>query len=169
LHVRTARTQRLDQPTGEGWLAVGDAAMSFDPLSSEGISKGLVGEKSRRRRCGAVPRRLVSGTIVPRRYQYGIRRIPGDATALLCGRETVGAGVVLATPTAPSEASMCGDMKLVSLPGCSRRNSHSDLLVMPDISDICVYWPGQTAATVSITLSIQPNLSSRADDPTETR
>jgi flavin-dependent dehydrogenase len=45
LHVRTARTQRLDQPNGEGWLAVGDAAMSFDPLSSEGISKGLEGGK----------------------------------------------------------------------------------------------------------------------------
>src|SRR5215510_12331703 len=41
LHVRTARTQRLDRPTGAGWLAVGDAAISFDPLSSEGISKGL--------------------------------------------------------------------------------------------------------------------------------
>jgi len=41
LHVRTARTQRLDEPAGDGWLAVGDAAMSFDPLSSEGISKGL--------------------------------------------------------------------------------------------------------------------------------
>jgi len=41
LHVRTARTQRLDRSTGAGWLAVGDAALSFDPLSSEGISKGL--------------------------------------------------------------------------------------------------------------------------------
>jgi flavin-dependent dehydrogenase len=41
LHVRSARTQRLEHTTGEGWLAVGDAAMSFDPLSSEGISKGL--------------------------------------------------------------------------------------------------------------------------------
>ncbi len=41
LHVRTARTQRLDESAGDGWLAVGDAAMSFDPLSSEGISKGL--------------------------------------------------------------------------------------------------------------------------------
>lgn len=41
LHVRTARTQRLDEVAGDGWLAVGDAAMSFDPLSSEGISKGL--------------------------------------------------------------------------------------------------------------------------------
>lgn len=41
LHVRSARTQRLEHATGEGWLAVGDAAMSFDPLSSEGITKGL--------------------------------------------------------------------------------------------------------------------------------
>jgi flavin-dependent dehydrogenase len=41
LAVRSARTQRLEHATGEGWLAVGDAAMSFDPLSSEGISKGL--------------------------------------------------------------------------------------------------------------------------------
>lgn len=41
LHIRTARTQRLDNVIGDGWLAVGDSAMSFDPLSSEGISKGL--------------------------------------------------------------------------------------------------------------------------------
>jgi flavin-dependent dehydrogenase len=41
VQIRTARTQRLDSVAGEGWLAVGDSAMSFDPLSSEGISKGL--------------------------------------------------------------------------------------------------------------------------------
>ena len=41
LLVRTARTQRLNASAGDGWLAVGDASMSFDPLSSEGISKGL--------------------------------------------------------------------------------------------------------------------------------
>jgi flavin-dependent dehydrogenase len=41
LHVRSARTQRLDVINGDAWLAVGDAAMSFDPLSSEGISKGV--------------------------------------------------------------------------------------------------------------------------------
>jgi len=41
LEVRTARTQRLDQVVGDGWLAVGDAAMSFDPLSSQGISKAI--------------------------------------------------------------------------------------------------------------------------------
>jgi flavin-dependent dehydrogenase len=41
LDVRAARTQCLDRLAGDAWLAVGDAAMSFDPLSSEGISKGL--------------------------------------------------------------------------------------------------------------------------------
>jgi flavin-dependent dehydrogenase len=41
VQIRTARSQRLDAVDGEGWLAVGDAAMSFDPLSSEGISKGV--------------------------------------------------------------------------------------------------------------------------------
>ena len=39
--VRSARTQRLEYASAPGWLAVGDAAMSFDPLSSTGIEKGL--------------------------------------------------------------------------------------------------------------------------------
>lgn len=41
VHVNPARTRRLDRFVGEHWLAVGDAAMSFDPLSSQGIAKGL--------------------------------------------------------------------------------------------------------------------------------
>lgn len=32
---------RLDRAAGDGWLAVGDAAMSFDPLSSKGIANAL--------------------------------------------------------------------------------------------------------------------------------
>lgn len=39
--VRSARSHCLDQATGHHWLAVGDAAMSFDPLSSMGITKAL--------------------------------------------------------------------------------------------------------------------------------
>ncbi len=39
--VRSARSHCLERVTGEQWLAVGDAAMSFDPLSSMGITKGL--------------------------------------------------------------------------------------------------------------------------------
>ncbi|GMU03088.1 tryptophan 7-halogenase [Corallococcus caeni] len=32
---------RLDRPWGEQWLAVGDAACTYDPLSSQGIAKAL--------------------------------------------------------------------------------------------------------------------------------
>ncbi len=41
LSICSARTQRLDRFHGERWLATGDAAMAFDPLSSQGITKGL--------------------------------------------------------------------------------------------------------------------------------
>jgi flavin-dependent dehydrogenase len=36
-----AYSHRLDPLVGEGWLAVGDAATTFDPLSSQGIFKAL--------------------------------------------------------------------------------------------------------------------------------
>jgi len=39
--LHTAASQRLDTCTGDGWLAVGDAASTFDPLSSQGIIKSL--------------------------------------------------------------------------------------------------------------------------------
>lgn len=39
--VRSAATQSLNQCTGENWLAVGDAASSVDPLSSQGITRAL--------------------------------------------------------------------------------------------------------------------------------
>ncbi|MDC8012599.1 tryptophan 7-halogenase, partial [Tahibacter soli] len=32
---------RLDRAAGDGWLAVGDAALAFDPLSSKGIANAL--------------------------------------------------------------------------------------------------------------------------------
>ncbi len=41
VYVKTAQSRLLNQLVGEGWLAVGDAAMSYDPLSSQGIYKGL--------------------------------------------------------------------------------------------------------------------------------
>jgi flavin-dependent dehydrogenase len=37
-----AGTAWLDPPAGPGWLATGDAAVSFDPLSSQGILSALV-------------------------------------------------------------------------------------------------------------------------------
>jgi flavin-dependent dehydrogenase len=36
-----ANSARLESCTGEGWIAVGDAAVSFDPLSSQGILTAL--------------------------------------------------------------------------------------------------------------------------------
>ncbi len=41
LVARSAASQRLDPACGEGWIAVGDAASTFDPLSSQGILKAL--------------------------------------------------------------------------------------------------------------------------------
>jgi flavin-dependent dehydrogenase len=41
LIVRPAQSRLLEPAAGERWLAVGDAASLFDPLSSQGILKGL--------------------------------------------------------------------------------------------------------------------------------
>ena len=39
--AHAAHTHRLERVTGDGWLAVGDAATTFDPLSSQGVLKSL--------------------------------------------------------------------------------------------------------------------------------
>jgi flavin-dependent dehydrogenase len=39
--VVAANSSRLDSVSGRGWLAVGDAAMTFDPLSSQGLVQAL--------------------------------------------------------------------------------------------------------------------------------
>ncbi|PYS33243.1 MAG: hypothetical protein DMF75_09970 [Acidobacteria bacterium] len=39
--VHAAHSQHLERVAGDAWLAVGDAATTFDPLSSLGIFKGL--------------------------------------------------------------------------------------------------------------------------------
>lgn len=41
LAVRSAASGHLDRMAGDGWLAVGDAAFSVDPLSSQGIAKAM--------------------------------------------------------------------------------------------------------------------------------
>lgn len=41
--VKPAQTSCLLSPVGEGWLAVGDAAFSYDPISSYGIGSALGG------------------------------------------------------------------------------------------------------------------------------
>jgi flavin-dependent dehydrogenase len=39
--IFTAHSQHLSMMSGPGWVAAGDAAMTFDPLSSQGILKAL--------------------------------------------------------------------------------------------------------------------------------
>ena len=39
--ITSAHSGRLKQFRGDGWLAIGDAAMSFDPLSGQGILKAM--------------------------------------------------------------------------------------------------------------------------------
>ena len=41
LRVLPAETSRLDRIEGDGWLAVGDAAVAYDPLSSYGVSSAM--------------------------------------------------------------------------------------------------------------------------------
>jgi 2-polyprenyl-6-methoxyphenol hydroxylase-like FAD-dependent oxidoreductase len=41
LAASAAPSFRLDPAVGDGWLAVGDAASAFDPISSQGIYKAL--------------------------------------------------------------------------------------------------------------------------------
>lgn len=41
LRVAAANSSRLDQVSSGNWLAVGDAAMAFDPLSGQGVYKAL--------------------------------------------------------------------------------------------------------------------------------
>lgn len=44
--LESARSCRLQQFCGPGWLAVGDAAMAIDPLSGQGMLKAIEGGKS---------------------------------------------------------------------------------------------------------------------------
>jgi flavin-dependent dehydrogenase len=42
IEVRAACSQRLDRAAGNSWLAVGDAAMAWDPLSSSGLTNAIL-------------------------------------------------------------------------------------------------------------------------------
>jgi flavin-dependent dehydrogenase len=90
VEVVPARTQRLDRSGGEGWLAVGDAAMAFDPLTSNGIAKALDdgleaiaaivgGEAARRRRAARLADRFERYCREHRGYYRLDRRWP-DST-----------------------------------------------------------------------------------------
>jgi flavin-dependent dehydrogenase len=60
---------RLDPMVGDGWLAVGDAACAFDPISSQGIHKALADGRQAGR---AIADYLCAGEGALRAYQSSI-------------------------------------------------------------------------------------------------
>ncbi|MDF3017850.1 MAG: Dehydrogenase flavoprotein LodB [Thermomicrobiales bacterium] len=72
VQVRAAGSWLLTRLTGNGWIAVGDAAAAFDPLSSHGIGSALAG--------GVWAARAVAATLA------------GDDTAFAAYRERILAG-----------------------------------------------------------------------------
>ena len=70
--VRDAGMYRLNRVQGSGWLAVGDAAMSYDPLTSHGLTTALLSGRDAANSLVA----LISG--IPhavKRYDAGLERI----------------------------------------------------------------------------------------------
>ena len=62
----SARSHRLDHVVGDRWLAVGDAAMAWDPLTSAGLVLAL---RSARRAGEIVPRLLAGDTCAGTQYE----------------------------------------------------------------------------------------------------
>lgn len=70
LLIRGAPSFVLDQPWGEDWLAVGDAASSYDPVTSQGIYKALQDGMAAGR---AIARHLAGETAALSAYGDGVR------------------------------------------------------------------------------------------------
>lgn len=66
--VTAANSSRLQQAAGPGWAAVGDAALSFDPLSSQGMYNAMATAVQ-------LAELIVSGESVARTYDNQIDRI----------------------------------------------------------------------------------------------
>jgi flavin-dependent dehydrogenase len=71
LVVRSARSQRVEPAGGMGWLAVGDAAMAFDPMASQGIAKALDHGK---RSAADIASHLAGETFLPERLALDLER-----------------------------------------------------------------------------------------------
>jgi flavin-dependent dehydrogenase len=73
-----ARTSRLERFCGSGWIAVGDAAISFDPLSSQGLLTALYGGL---KAAAALVEQLESGGKSLERYEQALLRVYESFTA----------------------------------------------------------------------------------------
>jgi flavin-dependent dehydrogenase len=71
LVVRSARSQRVEPPCGTDWLAVGDAAMAFDPMASQGIAKALAHGK---RAAADIAPHLAGDAFFPERFALDLER-----------------------------------------------------------------------------------------------
>ncbi len=75
IRICRAHTQLLNPVAGEGWLAVGDAAASFDPLASMGVGYALLSGIEGAR---AAHSALDGDTTAPAGYAASVRRHFGE-------------------------------------------------------------------------------------------
>ena len=160
LRTEPAHGSRLQPPCGERWLAVGDAALAFDPLSSQGITTalytGLLGAK-------AIHTQLHDGYDALRRYTARIAAIWAAYQQNRIDvytresrwpqlpfwerrRSSLGAGIFAATPRSwdPEEPpefcdaakSSVDALPIVSPPGQARRLGVPHVPCMPSLSDL---------------------------------
>ena len=80
IDISAARSSLLTNPTGDGWIATGDAAAAYDPLSSHGIGSALAGGRSAARAVAA------SLTGDPTAFPAYRDRLLADYTHYLCTR-----------------------------------------------------------------------------------
>lgn len=72
LTVRQARSARMSHCAGPRWLAIGDAASAYDPISSQGVLKAMVEGIAAARR---IPRLLAGpGTDVQAEHEHWMHR-----------------------------------------------------------------------------------------------
>ena len=80
IDVFAASSSLLTHPTGDGWIAAGDAAASYDPLSSHGIGSALA--------CGRSAARAIAATLDGDTTAFTTYRdrLLADYTHYLCTR-----------------------------------------------------------------------------------
>src|SRR5262249_33678836 len=74
--VVSANSSRLSEVVGDGWLAAGDAAVSFDPLSSQGILSAM---SSGQQAADAVCRWMHGDRGAVASYAAGIAGVSGES------------------------------------------------------------------------------------------
>lgn len=70
IRLADASASLLDEAAGEGWIAVGDAAASFDPLASQGLANALASGMAGAR---AAHRALCGDAVAPIAYAAAVR------------------------------------------------------------------------------------------------